>query len=77
MLGIAHAIAKRLELGLGDRRLDQREDLVLLEADVVCESRTEVVEQLSGGVPASRAASRRISMWSRSMRMIAGWSGSP
>ena len=46
MLGIAYAIAKRLELGLGDRRLDQREDLVLLEADVVCELRTEVVEQL-------------------------------
>jgi hypothetical protein len=31
MRGIAHAIAKRLELGLGNRRLDQREDLVLLE----------------------------------------------
>ena len=46
MRRLAYAIAERLELGLGDRRLDQREDLVLLEPDVVCESRSEVMEQL-------------------------------
>jgi hypothetical protein len=44
--GLAYALAERLQLGLGDRRLDQREDLVLLEPDMIRESPTEVVEQL-------------------------------
>jgi hypothetical protein len=46
MRGITHAIAEHLQVGLGDRRLDQRKDLVLLELNVVCESRSELVEQL-------------------------------
>jgi hypothetical protein len=63
MRGIAYAIAKRPELGLGDRRLDQREDLVLLELDVVCESLTEVVEQLEwrrAGEPGCVAADHHV-----------------
>ncbi len=46
MRGIAYAFAERLEIRLGDRRLDQKKDLVLLELDTVCESRSEIMGQL-------------------------------
>lgn len=44
-VGIAEAIAERLELGLGEGRLDEREELAFLESDVLGEPCAEVVQK--------------------------------
>ncbi len=47
--GVAETIAERVQLGLGNRRFDQREHLSFLELDVLGEAFTEVVKQLERG----------------------------
>jgi hypothetical protein len=73
----AQALAELDQRGLGEGLLDQREQLVLLVADVIGEAAAEVVEQLRVGAVGSRSTSLRIRTWSTSVRTTAGWSGSP
>lgn len=59
MRGIAYAITKRQELGLGNRRLDQREDLVLLEAEVQFLLGIPMAEERAASVAVCTVARRR------------------